>query len=55
MIDVGARELNVELDDETIAARLRDWEAPTPRYGSGVFAKYAALVASASDVAVTRS
>ncbi len=53
-IDVDARELNVELSDDEIAARLRDWTQPAPHYTSGVFAKYAALVSSASEGAITR-
>ncbi len=53
-IDVDARELNVELSDDEIAARLRDWTQPAAHYTSGVFAKYAALVSSASEGAITR-
>ncbi|HWL64549.1 MAG TPA: dihydroxy-acid dehydratase [Actinomycetota bacterium] len=53
-IDVQARELRVKLDQEEIEKRLADWQAPAPRYASGVFAKYAASVASASEGAVTR-
>ena len=52
--DIAARELRVALSDEEIAARLADWHAPEPRYRSGVFAKYAAQVSSASEGAVTR-
>jgi dihydroxy-acid dehydratase len=55
VLDVAARELRVELPDEEIARRLRDWTPPPPRYTSGVFAKYAALVSSASEGAVTRT
>ncbi|MDX6523096.1 MAG: dihydroxy-acid dehydratase [Gaiellales bacterium] len=51
--DIAARELRVMLSDDEIAARLRDWTAPPPRYTTGVFAKYAALVSSASEGAVT--
>ena len=54
VIDVEARELRVELSDDEIAARLRDWTPPEPHYRSGVFAKYAHLVSSASEGAVTR-
>jgi dihydroxy-acid dehydratase len=54
VIDVDAGELRVELSDDEIAARLRDWHPPQPRYDSGVLAKYAALVSSASEGAVTR-
>jgi dihydroxy-acid dehydratase len=52
-IDVEGRELRVELSDDELAARLRDWTPPPPRYTSGVLAKYAALVSSASEGAVT--
>ena len=55
VVDVEARELGVELSDDEIAARLATWTAPAPRYASGVFAKYAALVSSASEGAVTRA
>ncbi len=54
VVDVQARELRVELSDDEIASRLRDWSPPPPRYLGGVFAKYAALVSSASEGAVTR-
>jgi dihydroxy-acid dehydratase len=53
VLDVEGRTLSVELSDDEIAARLRDWKPPAPRYTSGVFAKYAALVSSASEGAVT--
>jgi len=52
--DIPNRRLDVELSDGEIAARLRDWRAPAPRYTSGVMAKYAALVSSASEGAITR-
>jgi dihydroxy-acid dehydratase len=52
-IDVGAREINLEIPPEKIAERLARWKAPAPRYATGVFAKYCALVASASEGAVT--
>jgi dihydroxy-acid dehydratase len=47
-------ELRVELSDDEIAARLAGWSPPAPRYESGVLAKYAALVSTASEGAVTR-
>jgi dihydroxy-acid dehydratase len=52
-IDVAARELRVQLEDEEIEKRLADWTPPPPRYRSGVFAKYALSVSSASEGAVT--
>jgi len=52
-IDVEARRIDVEVDAAEIAARLASWVAPAPRYPTGVFAKYAATVSSASLGAVT--
>jgi dihydroxy-acid dehydratase len=54
IIDIEARRLDVELSDSEIAARLANWVEPAPRYTSGVFAKYAALVSSASEGAITQ-
>jgi dihydroxy-acid dehydratase len=44
----------VEISDEVIRQRMKEWNAPQPRYPTGVFAKYAALVSSASQGAITR-
>ena len=52
--DVENRKLEVALSDEEIEERLKDWQDPIPRYETGVFAKYAALVSSASEGAITR-
>lgn len=52
--DLENRRLDVELTDEEIKQRLTEWTPPEPRYKAGVFAKYAALVSSASEGAVTR-
>ncbi|HEY4684458.1 MAG TPA: dihydroxy-acid dehydratase, partial [Dehalococcoidia bacterium] len=52
--DIERRRLDVELSDEEIRRRLAAWTPPAPRYTSGVFAKYAKLVSSASEGAVTR-
>jgi dihydroxy-acid dehydratase len=52
--DVTERTLSVHLSDEEIEDRLKDWQEPLPRYETGVFAKYAALVSSASEGAITR-
>jgi dihydroxy-acid dehydratase len=55
VIDVERRRLDVELPDDELASRLADWSAPPPRYTTGVLAKYAALVGSASEGATTGS
>jgi dihydroxy-acid dehydratase len=54
VIDVEGRELRAELSDDEITARLRDWEPPEPHHTAGALAKYAALVSSASEGAITR-
>ncbi|HET8630727.1 MAG TPA: dihydroxy-acid dehydratase [Thermomicrobiales bacterium] len=53
VLDIENRALNVELSDDEIRARLADWTSPPPRYTGGVMAKYAALVSSAAEGAVT--
>ena len=52
-IDIDARELSVALPDEEIAARVAAYEPPEPAYPTGVMAKYAATVSSASAGAIT--
>ena len=54
VIDVERREVNVEVDAAELERRAAEWSQPEPRYASGVFAKYAASVGSASEGAVTR-
>jgi dihydroxy-acid dehydratase len=53
VFDVPTRRLAVELSDQEMAVRLAAWQPATPRYGSGVMAKYARLVSSAAQGAVT--
>ena len=52
-IDIDARELSVALADDEIAARVAAYQPPEPEYPSGVMAKYAATVSSASLGAIT--
>jgi dihydroxy-acid dehydratase len=53
-IDVQKRLLQVEISDSELRQRMAHWKTPKPRYAGGVFGKYCALVASASEGAVTR-
>ncbi len=53
VFDVDARRLDVELSEDEVDKRLRQWKAPEPRYATGVMAKYARLVSSAAEGAVT--
>ncbi len=52
-VDVAARALDVLVDDAVMAERAADWKPHPPRYESGVLAKYARLVGSADNGAVT--
>jgi dihydroxy-acid dehydratase len=52
-LDASARSIMLEVSSEQIAARLAAWAPPPPRYTGGVMAKYARLVGSASEGAVT--
>jgi len=54
LFDIKARRLDVEIPEQEIKSRLSQWKAPEPRYKTGVMAKYAKLVSSASEGAVTR-
>lgn len=53
VFDIPKRTLGVELSAEEVQKRLANWKAPAPRFASGVMAKYALLVSSASVGAVT--
>jgi len=52
-IDVATRTLDLEPSADEITKRMAAWKAPAPRYSSGVLAKYARLVSSASKGAIT--
>jgi dihydroxy-acid dehydratase len=52
-IDPAARKLDLLVDDATLAERRKSWRAPAPNYTEGAMAKYARLVSSASEGAVT--
>jgi dihydroxy-acid dehydratase len=53
VFDIPNRQLNMELSVADIQKRLATWKPPAPRFASGVMAKYALLVSSASLGAVT--
>ena len=53
VVDVNERRLDVELVEGELETRLAAWQRPALKYTSGVFAKYAASVSSASEGAVT--
>jgi dihydroxy-acid dehydratase len=52
-IDIDTRTLDLDVTEAEIAKRRESWRPPAPKYTTGVFAKYAALVGSAKDGAIT--
>ena len=53
LFDERNRKLQLEVSDGELQARMAEWQAPEPRFKSGVMAKYARLVSSAATGAVT--
>jgi dihydroxy-acid dehydratase len=53
VFDIEARRLDIVISDAEMNTRLGQWSPPSPRYTTGVMAKYAKLVSSASQGAVT--
>jgi dihydroxy-acid dehydratase len=53
VLDTDKRELSMQVNEDELKKRKAQWKAPTPRYTTGVMAKYARLVSSASMGAVT--
>jgi len=53
-IDADRGVIDIDIPAAELSARLAAWKRPAPRYATGVFAKYCALVSSASEGAVTR-
>jgi dihydroxy-acid dehydratase len=52
-LDIQKRTIDLEVPQSTLQDRLTKWKTPAPRYSTGVFAKYVALVGSASEGALT--
>ncbi len=53
IFDIPKPRLDLNLTAKEIKSRLKSWKPPKPRYTSGVMAKYARLVSSSSQGAVT--
>jgi dihydroxy-acid dehydratase len=53
VIDVDRRAVDLSVSSEVLDERRSRWTAPEPRYSGGVMAKYAALVSTSSEGAVT--
>ena len=53
VLDVKKRRLDLDIPDDELARRKQGWAPPSARYTTGVFAKYAMSVSSASEGAIT--
>jgi dihydroxy-acid dehydratase len=53
VIDVDRKALDLDVPADVLADRRSRWSPPAPRYAGGVMGKYAALVSTASEGAVT--
>ncbi len=53
LIDIENCKIDLEVAPEVVTERMKKWTPPAPRYETGVFAKYVALVSSSSEGAVT--
>jgi dihydroxy-acid dehydratase len=53
VIDVDAKRLDLDVAADELERRRARWSPPRPNYRTGVLAKYAALVSSASEGATT--
>ncbi|SPF42359.1 Dihydroxy-acid dehydratase [Candidatus Sulfopaludibacter sp. SbA4] len=54
-VDANRGVIDIDIPADELAGRLAAWKRPALRYTTGVFAKYCALVSSASEGAVTRA
>jgi dihydroxy-acid dehydratase len=53
-VDADKGVIDIDIPAAELAQRLAAWKPRAPRYKTGVFAKYCALVSSASEGAITR-
>ena len=53
-IDIPAKSITLELSDDEIKNRLKDWKKPAPKITKGYMARYAKLVSSASEGAIVK-
>jgi dihydroxy-acid dehydratase len=53
-IDIPNNKLSVQLSDEELAERRKDWKEPEPRFTTGWLARYAKMATNASSGAVLK-
>ena len=52
-ISTDNNSINLHVSEDELQKRKQEWKKPTPNYQSGALAKYASLVGSAADGAIT--
>jgi len=53
-INIETNSINLHVSEEELDSRRKEWKAPKPNYTSGALAKYASLVGSAAEGAITK-
>ena len=53
-INTETNSINLHVSEEELDFRRKEWKAPKPNYTSGALAKYASLVGSAAEGAITK-
>ena len=53
-INTETNSINLHVSEEELDSRRKEWKAPKPNYTSGALAKYASLVGSAAEGAITK-
>jgi dihydroxy-acid dehydratase len=53
-IDIETNSINLNVSEEELNQRREEWKPPKPNYTSGALAKYASLVGSAAQGAITK-
>jgi len=53
-IDIPNNKLSVQLSDEELAERRKDWAEPEPRFTTGWLSRYAKMATNASNGAVLK-
>ena len=54
-IDINANKINVDITDEEMEARRKEWKPREPKVKTGYLAKYASLVTSANTGAILKN
>ncbi|MFO7982933.1 MAG: dihydroxy-acid dehydratase [Desulfuromonadales bacterium] len=54
VLDIPGRKLELKVDDDVLAQRLKKWEKPEPKITTGWLARYAKVVTSSNTGAITR-